>query len=409
MLEDALTPSGKTCCIILARGGSKGIPKKNLKKISGISLVARSIRAGRAAESVAAVYVSTDDRAIADEARIHGARIIQRPEALSGDSVSSEAGWLQAVPQIRADFPDLERLVFLQCTSPFTTGDDINACLMNMAALKADCALSVIPDHSFLWGLDNNGFGIGINHNEKKQRERRQDLPLQYRESGAIYCINAALFERTGQRFSGSVAMHPVDHPPVEIDTFADLELCRMIAQNSGNNTVSAHRLEPIKAIVMDFDGVHTDNLVFTDQNGQETVRTSRGDGMGLSHLRDSGKWQMMILSKERNPVVLKRAEKLKLEVQHAVDDKVAALDTWLQTRGLGWENLLYVGNDINDYAAMEKAGLSACPSDSHPTILGRADWILPYPGGKGALRNLSDTLMAAEVVTRTVPAGKIR
>lgn len=396
MVEDTLTSSDKTCCIILARGGSKGIPGKNLKKVAGVSLIARSIRAARAAKSVGAVYVSTDDGMIADEAGMHGARIIQRPEALSGDSISSEAGWLQAMPQIRADFPKLERLVFLQCTSPFTTGDDIDGCLANMMALKADCALSVIEDHSFLWGIDQSGFGVGLNHDETQQRQRRQDLPPQYRESGAIYCINAALFERTGQRFSGSVAVYPVDHPPVEIDTFADLELCRQAALNSADSAVNPSQLKLIKAIVMDFDGVHTDNLVFTDQNGTETVRTSRGDGMGISHLRDSGKWQMMILSKERNPVVLKRAEKLKLDVQHSVDDKVAALGTWLKDRDLGWENLLYVGNDINDRAAMERAGLSACPSDSHPTILGMADWILPHPGGKGALRSLSDTLMAS-------------
>jgi len=145
----------------------------------------------------------------------------------------------------------------------------------------------------------------------------------------------------------------------------------------------------------MDFDGVHTDNLVSTDQNGIETVRTSRGDGMGMSLLRDTGQYQMMILSKERNPVVLKRAEKLQLEVHHAVDDKVAALAAWLAARGLGWADLLYVGNDINDRGAMEQAGLAVCPSDSHPSILGIADWILPLPGGKGALRAMADTLLA--------------
>jgi N-acylneuraminate cytidylyltransferase len=104
----------------------------------------------------------------------------------------------------------------------------------------------------------------------------------------------------------------------------------------------------------------------------------------------------MMILSKERNPVVLKRAEKLKLEVHHSVDDKVAALEAWLGARGLGWADLLYVGNDVNDRGAIEHAGLSACPSDSHPEILGLADWILPLPGGKGALRSMADTILAA-------------
>ncbi len=387
--------AGDTTCVILARGGSKGVPGKNLRTVGGVSLIARSVRAAINAPSVAAVYVSTNDHAIATEAALYGARIIERPADISGDTATSESGWLHAIPTMRADFPALERLVFLQCTSPFTTGDDIESCLAAMTGQRADCALSVIEDHSFLWQQGADGFGRGVSHTETEQRKRRQDLPPTFRESGAIYCVDLAAFERIGQRFCGKVALAPVDHPPLEIDTLQDFALCSQIAQMADNSGIAPARLAAVRAVVMDFDGVHTDNLVLTDQNGIESVRTSRGDGMGIAMLRDSGRYQMMILSKERNPVVLKRAEKLQLEVFHAVDDKVAALNDWLAERGLGWDQLLYVGNDVNDRAAMERAGLSACPSDAHSDILGMADWILPHPGGKGALRALSDTLLS--------------
>lgn len=395
MPHSAAPHSQGTACVVLARGGSKGVPGKNLRPVGGVSLIGRAVRAARAAEAVAAVYVSTDDAAIATEARLHGAQIIDRPAELSGDTATSEAGWLHAVPLIRADLPALDRLVFLQCTSPFIRGDDIDGCLAEMERKKTDCALSVTEDHSFLWGIDETGLGVGINHNARAQRLRRQDLPAQYCESGAIYCVALAAFLRTGQRFCGSVALYPVDHPPLEIDTLQDFALCSQLAQAGGRSEISAGRLASVKAIVMDFDGVHTDNLVTTDQNGVESVRTSRGDGMGIALLRDSGHYHMMILSKERNPVVLKRAEKLQLEVHHSVDDKVSALESWLQDRGLTWADLLYVGNDINDRGAMEHAGLSACPSDAHPDILGLADWVLPHPGGKGALRAMADVLQA--------------
>ncbi len=390
-------PHQDTACIILARGGSKGVPGKNLRPVGGVSLIGRSVRAARAATRVAAVYVSTDDAAIAAEARLHGARIIDRPADLSGDTATSEAGWLHAVPLVRADLHALDKLVFLQCTSPFTRGDDIDGCLAEMAARGADCALSVTEDHSFLWGLDDAGRGVGINHNEREQRKRRQDLPPQYCESGAIYCVALEPFLKTGQRFCGTVALYPVDHPPIEIDTLQDFALCSQIAQAGGQSELAPARLAAIKAIVMDFDGVHTDDLVLTDQNGVESVRTSRRDGMGISLLRQSGRYRMMILSKEKNPVVLRRAEKLQLEVYHSVDDKVAALHAWLQEQGLNWADLLFVGNDINDRGAMERAGLSACPSDAHPEILGIADWILPLPGGKGALRAMADVLRSTE------------
>lgn len=396
MLQSSALAPADTACIILARGGSKGVPGKNLRPVGGVSLIGRAVRAGRMAERVAAVYVSTDDDAIAAEARLYGAKVIDRPAELSGDTATSEVGWLHAVPSVQEDTPKIDKLVFLQCTSPFTTGTDIDGCLAEMEARGADCALSVYEDHSFLWGLDAHGRGVGINHNERTQRKRRQDLPPQYCESGAIYCVKLAPFLATGQRFCGTVALYPVDHPPIEIDTLQDFALCTQIAQMGGRCEIPPERLARVKAIVMDFDGVHTDNLVITDQNGIESVRTSRGDGMGISALRDSGRYQMMILSKERNPVVLKRAEKLKLEVYHSVDDKVEALESWLTERNFCWADLLYVGNDLNDLSAMEKSGLSACPADSHPSILEIAEWILPLPGGKGALRSMSDVLMSA-------------
>lgn len=395
-LESMTLPQpSETACIILARGGSKGVPGKNLRKVGGVSLIARSVRAARAAGQVGAVYVSTDDAAIAHEAQTHGARIIDRPAELSGDTASSEAGWLHAIPLIRQDLPELKTLVFLQCTSPFTTGEDIDGCLAEMHARKADCALSVTEDHSFLWTRGDDGFGAGMNHNEREQRKRRQDLPPQYCENGAIYCADVVAFERTGQRFCGQVALYPVSHPPVEIDSLDDLALCTQIAQSRDTGGVSPDQIARIRAIIMDFDGVHTDNLVLTDQNGLESVRTSRGDGMGLSFLRDSGRYQLMILSKERNPVVMARARKLQIEVHQAVDDKVAAIALWLKERDLDWGDLLYVGNDVNDRDAMIHAGLSACPSDSHPEILAISDWILPQPGGKGALRAMADALTA--------------
>jgi len=387
--------AGQTACIILARGGSKGVPGKNLQPVGGVSLIGRAVRAGRTARQVETVYVSTDDADIAAEARIHGARIIDRPAALSGDQVSSEDGWLHAIPYVRAGHPELERLVFLQCTSPFTTGADIDACLDVMASQGAKCALSVVENHMFLWTLDANGFGMGQNHAADQPRKRRQDLPSQFAENGAIYCVDCAAFEAVGRRFCGPVALSVVDHPAVEIDSFDDLALCRQIAQSRSGAELSKTRLRAVGALVMDFDGVHTDNLVIIHQDGTEAVTTSRGDGMGLSMLRARGTLPMMILSKERNPVVLKRAEKLGLEVHHAVDDKVAALEGWLAAHDLGWDALLYVGNDINDRDAMLRAGLSACPSDAHPEILGIADWVLPYPGGRGAVRALCDRMLA--------------
>lgn len=383
-----------TVCVILARGGSKGIFHKNLRLVGGVSLVGRSVKAGQQAKSVAVTYVSTDDPAIAAEARRHGAKVIDRPAALSGDTASSEAGWLHALEVIEASGCQVENLVFLQCTSPFTTGEDIDGCLEVMKQTDADCALSVIPDHSFLWTFGTDGFGRGVNHDETRQRQRRQDLPPSFRESGAVYCVRRDAFVEVGRRFCGKVALYPVEHPPVEIDSLSDLDLCTALAAQ-GRPGISDSRLAGLSVLVMDFDGVHTDNLVTTDSDGREAVTTSRADGMGLSLLRETGRWSLLILSKERNPVVLRRAEKLRIEVKNAVDDKVAALEAWLSERGLDWSQVLYVGNDVNDLAVMARAGLAACPADAHPSAQSAAEWVLAASGGRGALRELCDRLLS--------------
>lgn len=389
-------PTSVCATVILARGGSKGVPSKNMRPVGGVSLIGRAVRAAVQADSQAAVYVSTDDAGIAAQARLFGAKVIDRPADISGDTASSEAGWLHALPLIRADLPALTHLTFLQCTSPFITGHDIDACLAALLNASAACSLSVVEDHSFLWGLGPDGRGLGQNHDHTTQRKRRQDLPPQYRENGAIYCVEAGAFETTGQRFCGPVALCPVDQPPLEIDSIADLELASVMAHTREHSGIAPAALKRVRALVMDFDGVHTDNLVITAQDGTESVTTSRGDGMGLAELARRTYILRLIVSKERNPVVLARAAKLGIEVMAAIDDKVGALDTWLAGQDLTWEQMLYIGNDINDAAPMEKAGLAACPADSHPDVLGLAQWILPQNGGRGALRHLCDVLTDA-------------
>ena len=193
--------ASQTAAVILARGGSKGVPGKNLAPVGGVPLVARAVRAAQAAQGVAGVWVSTDDAAIAALARAEGAQVIERPAEISGDTASSEAGWLHALPILHAALPGLTRLVFLQCTSPFTTGADIDAVLARMQATGADCALSVVPDHGFLWHDGADGFGHGTNHDATRQRPRRQDLPPSWLENGAVYAVDAARFATIGRRF----------------------------------------------------------------------------------------------------------------------------------------------------------------------------------------------------------------
>jgi len=157
-------------------------------------------------------------------------------------------------------------------------------------------------------------------------------------------------------------------------------------------------RLSDIQLLVCDFDGVFTDNRVLTTQEGNEAVFCSRGDGMGLEMLRKSG-MSIFVLSKEQNPVVAARCKKLKLECLQGIDDKLPALQKLAKDRGLAPREIAYVGNDTNDLGPLSWVGLPVLVADVHPDVLpklNRADaLVLSNEGGKGALREFCDLLLA--------------
>jgi YrbI family 3-deoxy-D-manno-octulosonate 8-phosphate phosphatase len=151
--------------------------------------------------------------------------------------------------------------------------------------------------------------------------------------------------------------------------------------------------LQKIEAVVTDFDGVHTDDSVYVDEHGNESVRCSRSDGMGIKALKAAG-FKMLILSKERNPVVSRRGEKLNVEVIQGCDDKLEALKTWLTSHKLSSQHCLYIGNDINDLECLQFAGISVSPADAHESVSHAVTWKLSNMGGRGAIREMSDVLI---------------
>ena len=154
--------------------------------------------------------------------------------------------------------------------------------------------------------------------------------------------------------------------------------------------------LENIDAFIFDFDGVLTNNLVFVDQDGKESVSCNRSDGLAFDVLRKLKK-PSYILSTEKNPIVSARAKKLKIQAIQGVEDKVKELLSLAKTNEYNLNRILYVGNDINDYKAMKLCGYSACPSDSHAKILEIVTFSLKTPGGQGIVRELVDIFKITE------------
>ena len=173
--------------------------------------------------------------------------------------------------------------------------------------------------------------------------------------------------------------------------------------------TTSWPALASIHTIVFDFDGVFTDNKVYLSQEGVESVRCDRGDGLGIDFLRNARerghiKTDIFILSKEPNPVVLARARKLKLDCKHGEADKKAFMDTYFAEHRPAdltpYAGLVFLGNDLNDLALMCAAGFSIAPQDAHPLVKHHASAVLPKCGGEGFVRAFVEQLLNVGTMT---------
>jgi N-acylneuraminate cytidylyltransferase len=225
-----LDESLKPIALIPARGGSKGIPGKNRQPVAGIPLVVRSVQAALGATSLDGAWVSSDDPLIGALAEQAGAGWLQRPSQLAGDQASSETALIHALEMLAGRGPLPSLFVFLQCTSPFTTGEQIDAVVAALQASEANMAFSVMPWHGFLWRHDAQGHGVGVNHDANQPRQRRQDLSPTYLETGAIYAIRTAAFLASGNRFVPPTLPVPLAGIAPEIDTPDDLNLCERLA-----------------------------------------------------------------------------------------------------------------------------------------------------------------------------------
>ena len=148
-----------------------------------------------------------------------------------------------------------------------------------------------------------------------------------------------------------------------------------------------------LKSIIFDFDGVLTDNRVFCDSNGNEFVACNRADGLAFDVLKKL-EFKLIILSTEKNPVVSARAKKLGVQVIQGVSNKKDELIKMEREGTISLGLSMFVGNDLNDYRAMEICRYRCCPSDSHPLIIDLSDFVLQSKGGQGIVREIAESLL---------------
>ena len=156
--------------------------------------------------------------------------------------------------------------------------------------------------------------------------------------------------------------------------------------------------MNQIKVIFTDFDGVLTDNKVYVLSNGLECVCCSRSDGLAINALEKSG-IKVIIISTETNDVVKIRGEKLGVETFYGIKNKKNFLENFIKERNFNINDILFIGNDINDIGAINIVKFSACPADSHVEVRNKVSHILNTKGGEGVLRELTENVLNINLI----------
>jgi N-acylneuraminate cytidylyltransferase len=399
----------ETLALIPARGGSKGIPRKNIRSFAGYPLIAWSIAAGLQAETVTRVIVSTDDDEIAAVAREYGAEVpFMRPPELAQDRTPDLPVFEHALKMLEeVDGHKLNVVVQLRPTSPIRPRGMVDdAVRILLSQDDADCVRGVVPagqNPHKMWRFAGDDKPLSplleVEGIAEPYNAPRQSLPPVYWQTGHIDAIRLSTIANK-HSLTGDVIYPLVIDPryTVDIDMLSDWEKYEALVYSGLEIVLPSDRSkrpmpETIKLLVLDFDGVLTDNRVWVNQDGVEAVAANRSDSYGLSLLSKAGV-ESLVISKETNPVVAARCKKMKVPYLQSIDDKEKALKDLLAERGIDSTQVVFIGNDVNDLPGFRVAGWSVAVADALPEVIREADYVLSNPGGRGAVRELCDLIL---------------
>ena len=395
--------------IIPARGGSKGIPRKNIRPFAGFPLIAYSIAAGFQANSVTRVIVTTDDEEIAEVARQHGAETpFLRPPGLAQDRTLDLPVFQHALIWL-ADNEDYhpQAVVHLRPTTPIRPLDLVDRSVtLLLAHPEADSVRGITLAHQNpfkMWLMDADDQPIrpltGVPGIEEPYNAPRQILPTAYTHTGLIDTIRPVTILKLNS-MSGKTIL------PILFDPAYDADLDTPQDWKSAEQKVLHDRPKMVwpgkpprrmptspRLLVLDFDGVLTDNRVWVDEDGRERVAANRSDSLGINRLRQAGV-ETVVISTETNPVVAARCRKMNILCVQGSNDKASALRQVLRERNVDGSETIFVGNDVNDLPCFPLVGWAVVVADGMPEVIRQADFVLARSGGHAAVRELCDLIL---------------
>lgn len=383
--------SNRTVAFIPARGGSKGIPYKNIKPFCGKPLIYWTIKAAVDSGIIDTVFVATDDISIKDTVlsfAFEKVEVIERSESSCRDEAPTEEVLLEFARQY-----DFDEIFLIQATSPLLEGRDLAGAYDLFKSKRADSLLSVVRQKRFIWGEVGNLYSKPANY-DPLHRPRRQDWEGYYVENGAFYLSTRRAVIESECRVSGNIALFEMNEAAYfEIDEPSDWTIMEQLKKR---HIQEQHNFMPdLKLLISDVDGVLTDAGMYYSSDGEEMKKFNTRDGKGIELLRDAG-LKFMILTSENINVVQRRADKLKADyVYMGIKDKKSFLESFFeQNPEYHFNNTAYIGDDVNDLECLKLAAFSAAPNDGASEVIAHVQYVCRTNGGQGCVREVCDLII---------------
>ncbi|WP_457559305.1 HAD-IIIA family hydrolase [Candidatus Harpocratesius sp.] len=387
----------KVVAFIPVRGNSKSIPLKNIKNIAGKPLVFWSIEAALSANIISDIFISTDSSTIKETIenqfdnnnKVH---VIGRSKESATDTSSSEIVLLEFCQVYSFDY-----VFFIQATSPLISSSDIDNAFHKLLETRCDSLLSVVRQKRFIWEEDGNG-NIHPSNYDYENRPRRQDFNGFLVENGAFYLSSRQNILKSNCRISGKITFFEMrEETYYEIDELSDWliveQLLKRKIQKEKKNSLPDSILK-IKYLILDVDGTLTDGGMYYTESGEFIKKFNTRDAHGLELVRREGITPVLMTS-ENSSIVTSRAKKMKIDkVYLGCKNKLETLNSFCKENKVSMENIAFIGDDVNDLAAIKKVGFSACPLDAEEQIKENVDYISAKKGGNGAVRDICNHIL---------------
>lgn len=385
---------------IPVRGGSKSIPKKNIKNIGGKPLVYWVIDAALQSEVFDAIFISTDDAEIKDVILKHPSSdqitVINRNKETATDTATTESAMLEFASNFEFDL-----IALIQATSPLLEAIHIKEAFNEFnSKTEAASLLSVCRQERFIWEETEKGLVKPINYNPIN-RPRRQDFEGILIENGAFYITKRKRLLDSGCRISGDILSYKMpSNTYFELDEPSDWIIVEKLLDKK-NNINLKQNFNGIKLFLTDVDGVLTDAGMYYTEEGDEIKKFNTRDGKGVELLRDKG-IKVGIITGENTKIVTDRAKKLKIDyLYQGADNKVKIALELCEKLNINLSQVAFIGDDINDKELLIKVGIAACPFDAHNEILNLDNILrLQKKGGHGVVREFAELILAGDSKT---------